>query len=269
METWVARMCDFAAGYEARRYRMLHPLTFANWPTLDPLRHESESNRDEEDAWKAKYGIPYFAILREAPWENDAVSLDATKIAATAAMPAGFFAAYHIYPNYPDFLNLETRFADYLADLKRYHGHQPVLVAEFGISTSRGVAHVHPEGWNHGGHDERGQGSWCHRCSARSTGRGTPAGSSSSSWTSGSRAPGRGRRWRYPGGAAPAVVRRGEPRAVVRPDRQPAGNARCGSTATRPIGHGFRRSPRRKRAARGVDRNPRAAGRPPTRGIST
>jgi hypothetical protein len=158
METWVARMCDFAAGYEARRYRMLHPLTFANWPTLDPLRHESESNRDEEDAWKAKYGIPYFAILREAPWENDAVSLDATKIAATVAMPAGFFAAYHIYPNYPDFLNLETRFADYLADLKRYHGHQPVLVAEFGISTSRGVAHVHPEGWNHGGNDERDQG---------------------------------------------------------------------------------------------------------------
>jgi tetratricopeptide (TPR) repeat protein len=158
METWVARMCDFAAGYEARRYRMLHPLTFANWPTLDPLRHESESNREEEDAWKAKYGIPYFAILREPPWENDAVSLDATKIAATAAMPAGFFAAYHIYPNYPDFLNLETRFADYLADLKRYHGHQPVLVAEFGISTSRGVAHVHPEGWNHGGNDERGQG---------------------------------------------------------------------------------------------------------------
>jgi hypothetical protein len=158
METWVARMCEFAAGYEARRYRMLHPLTFANWPTLDPLRHETESNRDEEDAWKAKYGIPYFAALREPPWENDAVSLDATKIAATAAMPAGFFAAYHIYPNYPDFLNLETRFAGYLADLKRYHGHQPVLVAEFGISTSRGVAHVHPEGWNHGGHDERGQG---------------------------------------------------------------------------------------------------------------
>ena len=158
METWVARMCEYAAGYEAGRYRTLHPLTFANWPTLDPLRHETESNRDEEDAWKAKYGIPYPEALREPAWDNDAVSLDATKIATTAAMPAGFFAAYHIYPNYPDFLNLETRFEDYVADLKRYHGHQPLLVAEFGISTSRGIAHVHPEGWNHGGHDERGQG---------------------------------------------------------------------------------------------------------------
>jgi hypothetical protein len=73
-------------------------------------------------------------------------------------MPAGFFAAYHVYPNYPDFMNLETRYDAYLDDLKRYHGHQPVLVAEFGISTSRGVAHVQPEGWNHGGHDERRQG---------------------------------------------------------------------------------------------------------------
>ena len=158
METWVARMCDYAAGYEAKRYRMLHPLTFANWPTLDPLDHPSESNRDEEDAWKARYGIPHPEALREPPWENDAVSLDATKIAPTPEMPAGFFAAYHVYPNYPDFLDEETRFAPYLAELKRYHGHQPLLIAEFGISTSRGVAHVHPEGWNHGGHDERRQG---------------------------------------------------------------------------------------------------------------
>jgi len=158
METWVARMCDFAAGYEARRYRVLHPLTFANWPTLDPLRHDTESNRDEEDAWKAKYGIPFPEALRDPAWENDAVSLDATKIAALPSMPAGFFAAYHVYPNYPDFLNQETRFPAYLAELKRYHGHQPVLVAEFGVSTSRGVAHVQPEGWNHGGHDERRQG---------------------------------------------------------------------------------------------------------------
>jgi len=158
METWVARMCDFASGYEVKRYRMVHPLTFANWPTLDPLRHETESSRDEEDAWRAKYGVPFPEAFREPPWNNDEVSLDATKIAPTAAMPAGFFAVYHIYPNYPDFLNLQTRYGAYLAALKRYHGHQPVLVAEFGISTSRGIAHVQPDGWNHGGHDEKRQG---------------------------------------------------------------------------------------------------------------
>jgi len=170
MEAWAARMCDRTAAYEARRYRMLHPLAFANWPTLDPLRHDTESNRDEEDRWRRVYGLPYEEALRDAPWENDAVALDATKIEPTAAMPAGFFAAYHIYPNYPDFLNLErglaeggdslgpSRYAAYLADLKRYHGRQPVLVAELGISTSRGVAHIQPEGWHHGGIDERRQG---------------------------------------------------------------------------------------------------------------
>lgn len=170
MEQWVARECDTAAKYEAKRYRTLHPLSFANWPTLDPLRHDTEANRNEEDAWRARYGIPFPEAFREAPWENDAVSLDATKIAPTPAMPAGFFASYHIYPNYPDFLNLEpaygaeatstgtSRYAAYLRALKRYHGHQPLLVAEYGISTSRGVAHVQPEGWDHGGHDERRQG---------------------------------------------------------------------------------------------------------------
>jgi hypothetical protein len=169
MEAWVAKMCDLAASYEVKRFRMLHPLTFANWPTLDPLRHGTEANRDEEDAWRAKYGIAYPEAYSEAPWENDAVSLDATKIFPTPAMAAGFFAAYHIYPNYPDFLNLESdyasgrdrqgpsRYAAYLDELKRYHGHQPVLVAEFGISTSRGVAHVQPEGWDHGGLDEQRQ----------------------------------------------------------------------------------------------------------------
>jgi hypothetical protein len=165
MEAWVAGLCDHTAGYEARRYRMLHPVTFANWPTLDPLRHETESNRDEEDAWRGRYRIPYPEAYRDPPWENDRVALDATKIVPTTEMRAGFFAAYHIYPNYPDFLNLEpgyaggdSRYARYLEDLKRYHGRQPVLVAEFGISTSRGVAHVQPEGWDHGGHDERRQG---------------------------------------------------------------------------------------------------------------
>ncbi len=170
MECWVARIMDFAAGYEASRYRVLVPIAFANWPTLDPLRHPTESTRAEEDAWRKRYGIPYPDRLAEAAWEDDAVSLDATRVRATAGNPAGTFASYHIYPNYPDFLNLDpayaagrdgegpSRYAAYLEALEAYHGRQPVLVAEFGISTSRGIAHVQPEGWHHGGHDEHRQG---------------------------------------------------------------------------------------------------------------
>ena len=158
MEAWIASICDFAAGYEARRYRTLHPLTFANWPTLDPLPHPSEANRSEEDAWRRRYGVAFPEKLDAAPWEDDAVSLDATRIVPTEAMLAGFFAAYHVYPNYPDFMNAEGTYEDYLRTLKRYHGTQPVLIAEFGISTSRGVAHMARSGWHHGGHDERRQG---------------------------------------------------------------------------------------------------------------
>ena len=170
MECVVARACDFAAGYEARRYLALHPLTFANWPTLDPLDHPTESRRAEEDAIRRKLGRPVVEKLRDRAWEDDAVSLDATKIRATPAMEAGFFAAYHVYPNFPDFLNLDprydgardaegpSRYAGYLRELKALHGDQPVLIAEFGVSTSRGIAHAQPEGWHHGGHDERRQG---------------------------------------------------------------------------------------------------------------
>jgi tetratricopeptide (TPR) repeat protein len=170
MEAWVARMCDLTAGYEAEHYGTLRPITFANWPTLDPLHHPTEATRDEENAWRSRLGLPLLAPLLEPAWEDDAVTLDATLIRPTEAMEAGFFAAYHIYPNFPDFLNLDPRYEDardadgpsryagYLRRLKAYHGEQPVLVAEFGISTSRGIAHLQPQGWHHGGHDEREQG---------------------------------------------------------------------------------------------------------------
>ncbi len=170
MECWAGKVLDFAADYEASRYRAMRPLAIANWPTLDPLHHPTEATRAEEDAWRERYGIPHERKLASAPWEDDAVSLDATRIRPTPANRAGTFAAYHIYPNYPDFLNLEPaygracdregpfRYAGYLEALERHHGPQPVLVAEFGISTSRGIAHLEPGGAHHGGHDERAQG---------------------------------------------------------------------------------------------------------------
>jgi tetratricopeptide (TPR) repeat protein len=175
MECWVASVCEFAASREATMYREIHPLTFSNWPTLDPLSHPTESTRTEEDYWRERYGISFPKVLRSVVWEDDAVTLDSTLIHATSAMPAGFFASYHIYPNFPDFMNLDpqydvdprqsgqTRYGRYLAALKAYHGDQPVLVAEFGMSTSRGVGHLQPQGWNHGGVSEKRQGEFVSR----------------------------------------------------------------------------------------------------------
>lgn len=166
MECWIGRSLDFAAAYETRRHGTSRPLTFANWPTLDPLHHPTEANRAEEDLWRLELeGIP--VPERAAPaWDDDAISVDATLISAMRRFGPGVFASYHIYPNFPYFMNLEPAFAEardeagvnrylgYLRALKEHHGRQPVLVAEFGMSTSRGVAHLQPEGLHHGGQHE-------------------------------------------------------------------------------------------------------------------
>jgi tetratricopeptide (TPR) repeat protein len=167
METWVAEICNFAVEYEANRYHRLHPVSFANWPTLDPLHHPTESTREEEFRIRVSRGLRPPQPVGEA-WDDDAVSLDTTKIIPTEEMEAGIFASYHIYPNFPSFMNRQygdardaegpNRYVGYLRALKEYHGEQPVLVAEFGISTSRGIAQVQPLGWHHGGLDERAQG---------------------------------------------------------------------------------------------------------------
>jgi len=166
MECWIARTLDYAAGYEAEHHRHGRPLTFANWPTLDPLHHPTEATRDEEDRLRsALAGVP--APERSVPaWDDDAVTVDASVMSRGSEDTPGVFASYHIYPNFPYFMNLEPayaaveddegplRYAGYLRELKAHHGEQPVLVAEFGMSTSRGIAHVQPEGLHHGGHDE-------------------------------------------------------------------------------------------------------------------
>ena len=169
MECWVASACEFAAEHEVSNYGVIHPLTFANWPTLDPLEHPTETTRAEENEWKRKNGLPVRQSV-VAVWEDDAVTLDSTLIHPTAQNPTGFFAAYNIYPNFPDFMNQEpaydsgrdaagpNRYIAYLQALKAYHGPQPLLVTEFGMSTSRAVAHIHPQQWNHGGVDEKQQG---------------------------------------------------------------------------------------------------------------
>jgi hypothetical protein len=82
----------------------------------------------------------------------------------------GMFASYHVYPYYPDFLNLEEKYinyidhrgernnyAGYLKDLHEAHD-LPVLIAEFGVPASRGLTHLNLFGWNQGFLSENQQG---------------------------------------------------------------------------------------------------------------
>ena len=104
---------------------------------------------------------------KKLEYENDAIGLDANLVVPTAINPAGWFASYHAYPYYPDFMLLDPRYRQatslegrssyfgYLRELVAHHRSMPTLISEYGVPSSRGVAHLHPDGWGHGGHDER------------------------------------------------------------------------------------------------------------------
>lgn len=155
-EVRITETIDYLQSYEHGRYGETRPCSVVNWPTLDPLDHPSESTHEGElslQGQKIKAGV--------CNDNEDMETLDVAKIRVVKG--AGFFATYHAYPYYPDFMNNdysseEVPYLAYLKAVKAHHGDQPVLVAEFGVPSSREYAHRHRDGWNHGGHDEAAQG---------------------------------------------------------------------------------------------------------------
>lgn len=151
---WLAEMLDYLCQYEVVTYATQRPVAFVSWLPIDPLYHSTEYN--EKGGGYAH--------------DNDFVTLDPMSINTTSMMRAGYFAAYHVYPYYPDFVFLEPEYRDYrnargesdnyagyLAGLKHHHAGVPLLVAEFGVPSSRGISHYSSFGMNHGGHDEAEQ----------------------------------------------------------------------------------------------------------------
>lgn len=153
-EAWLAMSCDYVLQYEEDSYQWQHPVGIVSWPTLDPTEHDSEWN---ESGDKSKQ-------------YNDKVAVDINHILTKEKLQAGFFGAYHIYPNYPDFMNNETSYAAYTDEAGSFRyggylqefiaGHQkyPAIVAEFGLATGSGNAHENPDGYHHGGLTEVDQG---------------------------------------------------------------------------------------------------------------
>jgi tetratricopeptide (TPR) repeat protein len=155
-EIWITKICDFIQSYEYEIYKKTHPVSFVNWPTLDPISHWSESRYEDELKMQ---GIE--VDLTRCVENEDEESLDPSKI--NFKKGAGFFATYNIYPYYPDFmvndyLDHEDPYRTYLIELKKHHQDMPVLIAEFGIPSSRDTAHWHSKGWHQGRHNEFEQG---------------------------------------------------------------------------------------------------------------
>jgi hypothetical protein len=160
MEAWLTMVVDATAAYETRTYNTQRPVSFTSWPTTDPLHHPTEATSVEEVRIRRSLGE---ALAERSLGGEDAVSIDPMLVATTDRFPAGFFATYHVYPYYPDFMNLDPQYGEavspfgpsnywgYLTDLKAHHEGLPVLIGEYGLPTSIGVSHVNPQGWHHGG----------------------------------------------------------------------------------------------------------------------
>jgi hypothetical protein len=147
-ENYLAFMFETAIAYEQETYGEQHPISFTNWPTTDPLSHPNE------------------------PYEiEDGTTVDAEHIYTSDKFTAGMFASYHNYPYYPTFMYYGDKYQTYvnkygeidpymgyLVDLKAHHN-MPVLVAEYGLSTSRGLNHLNwVTGYSQGRLTEKEQG---------------------------------------------------------------------------------------------------------------
>ncbi len=145
-EVWVVEHLEQLVSYEYDNYETQRPVSFSSWPTLDPIQHPEE--------WD--------------PWE-DTTSIDLSRIQLLNA-PAGYFASYHAYPYYPDYISYDPNYITwhddygpnsylgYLTAMKKHYNRFPFIVAEFGVPSSWGIAHYSTSGMHHGGYDDFEQG---------------------------------------------------------------------------------------------------------------
>ena len=144
-EVWVTKRLNTLVQYERETYSTERPVSFSSWPTLDPLEHSEQFPAE------------------------DTASLDLANL-LFADTAAGYFASYHAYPYYPDFISTDpvyqlysdhigqNSYLGYLYDLKRHYDNFPLIIAEFGVPSSWGVAHYSYTGEHHGGNTEVEQG---------------------------------------------------------------------------------------------------------------
>ena len=129
------------ASYETHKYGQQRVVAFSNWATTDPFEYPEDITE-------------YF---------KKATSVDVEHIKCTDNFAPGQFASYHIYPYYPDYYSLleNHEFNTYLQYLKDIVSHHelPVVIAEFGVPSSRGMAaHENSLGRNQGFMSEKQQG---------------------------------------------------------------------------------------------------------------
>lgn len=143
-ESWLASVSDEIYQYEQQNYNMQHPVAVVSIPELDTLHHVN-SNPDRLD---------------------DVVSVDINNIDISSKVISGFFGAYNIFPDHPGFMTGETDLAkpsyagykQYLNDFMKTQKKYPVLISEFGLSTSMGSSQIAAVDYKDGQNSESQQG---------------------------------------------------------------------------------------------------------------
>lgn len=146
-EVFLCSVGDAVIKHQTEKYNLQAPVGFTNWVTTDPLTHPNEPHEDE-----------------------DLVTINVENIKVRDTYYSGQFACYHVYPYYPDTLNYQEDYINYtdpsgkknpyrayLRELRLAHT-IPILIGEFGIPSSRGIAHKSIMGYNQGGVEEKDQG---------------------------------------------------------------------------------------------------------------
>ncbi len=173
-EFWLTGRLDELLRFEMDQYGTQRPVSFSSWPTLDPLDHPEERNE------------------RETMEKIDLANLDVSRA------PAGYFASYHVYPYYPEYISCDPRYDQgndrgighsndrgighsndrggdpgidrkqrdhephpvlpYLTRLKSHYPRFPLVIGEFGASTGWAEVHRSCQGTRYGGYTESEQG---------------------------------------------------------------------------------------------------------------
>ncbi|TRX62370.1 hypothetical protein [Carboxylicivirga sp. M1479] len=143
-EAWATERLDIALNYEQSQYGQQHPMSFSSWPTLDPMTHPTETG------------------------DEDITHIDLNQINEDNA-PAGYFASYHAYPYFPDFISCDPDYQNYydnegsnsyfgyLNHLKEHYDNRPLIIAEFGMPNGWGVVRYTSNGMHQGGANEEEQ----------------------------------------------------------------------------------------------------------------
>ena len=84
-EAALAQLGDEVIRYESTRYKQQRLVAFSNWPTTDPFVYS----------------------LVTATYRYKTATINVEHIQPTEAFLSGYFASYHIYPYFPDYLESE------------------------------------------------------------------------------------------------------------------------------------------------------------------